>query len=443
MTETLIKAAQFFLSLSFLIVLHELGHFIPAKLFKTRVEKFYLFFDPYFSIFKKKIGDTEYGIGWLPLGGYVKISGMIDESMDTEHLDSEPQPWEFRSKPAWQRLIIMLGGVTVNLLLAMGIYAMILFTWGDDYLKTENAKYGIECSELAKEIGFQNGDKILTVDGVYYESFTELPEAILISGASEVIVDRRGERISIPIPTNIVEQFIEKKGQSGFIGLAWPYIAQKFEKGSAAEKAGVQIGDQLIALNGEEALYFSDYITKLPTLADQDISLSVLRGLDTLNFDVSLGRKGRMGVYYVPPTELITYDHREYGFFESFPAGTAMAIDKLDSYVQQFKLILNPETGAWKGLGGFITMGKQFKPEWDWRHFWNFTAFLSVILAFMNILPIPALDGGHVMFLMWEIVTGRKPSDRFLEYAQMIGFFLLIGLLLLANGNDIINLFSN
>jgi len=443
MTETLIKAAQFFLSLSFLIVLHELGHFIPAKLFKTRVEKFYLFFDPYFSIFKKKIGDTEYGIGWLPLGGYVKISGMIDESMDTEHLDSEPQPWEFRSKPAWQRLIIMLGGVTVNLLLAMGIYAMILFTWGDDYLKTENAKYGIECSELAKEIGFQNGDKILTVDGVYYESFTELPEAILISGASEVIVDRRGERISIPIPTNIVEQFIEKKGQSGFIGLAWPYIAQKFEKGSAAEKAGVQIGDQLIALNGEEALYFSDYITKLPTLADQDISLSVLRGLDTLNFDVSLGRKGRMGVYYVPPTELITYDHKEYGFFESFPAGTAMAIDKLDSYVQQFKLILNPETGAWKGLGGFITMGKQFKPEWDWRHFWNFTAFLSVILAFMNILPIPALDGGHVMFLMWEIVTGRKPSDRFLEYAQMIGFFLLIGLLLLANGNDIINLFSN
>jgi len=443
MTETLIKAAQFFLSLSFLIVLHELGHFIPARFFKIRVEKFYLFFDPYFSIFKKKIGDTEYGIGWLPLGGYVKISGMIDESMDTDHLNSEPQPWEFRSKPAWQRLIVMLGGVTVNLVLAMGIYAMILFTWGDDYLKTENAKYGIECSELAEDLGFKNGDKILTVDGVYYESFTEIPEAILISGASEVIVERKGERVSIPIPTNIIEQFIEKKGQGGFIGLAWPYIAQKFEKGSAAEKAGVQVGDQLIALNGEEALYFSDYITKLPSLADQNITLSVLRGLDTLNFDVSLGRKGRMGVYYVPPTELIIYDHREYGFFESFPAGTAMAIDKLDSYVQQFKLILNPETGAWKGLGGFITMGKQFKPEWDWRHFWNFTAFLSIILAFMNILPIPALDGGHVMFLMWEIVTGRKPSDKFLEYAQMIGFFLLIGLLLLANGNDIINLFSD
>lgn len=443
MTETLIKAAQFFLSLSFLIVLHELGHFIPAKLFKTRVEKFYLFFDPYFSIFKKKIGGTEYGIGWLPLGGYVKISGMIDESMDTDHLDSEPQPWEFRSKPAWQRLIIMLGGVTVNLFLAMGIYAMILFTWGEDYLKTENAKYGIECSELAKEIGFQNGDKILTVDGVFYENFTELPEAILISGASEVIVERKGERVSISIPTNIVEQFIEKKGQSGFIGLAWPYIAQKFEEGSLAQKAGVQVGDQLIALNGEEALYFSDYITKLPQLADQDITLSVLRGLDTLNFDISLGRNGRIGVYYVPPTELITYDHKEYGFFESFPAGTAMAIDKLDSYVQQFKLILNPQTGAWKGLGGFITMGKQFKPEWDWRHFWNFTAFLSIILAFMNILPIPALDGGHVMFLLGEIITGRKPSDKLLEYAQMIGFFVLIGLLLLANGNDIINLFSN
>jgi|TARA_B110000977_G_scaffold149749_1_gene189857 regulator of sigma E protease len=442
MTETLIKAAQFFLSLSFLIVLHELGHFIPARFFKIRVEKFYLFFDPYFSIFKKKIGDTEYGIGWLPLGGYVKISGMIDESMDTDQLSAEPQPWEFRSKPAWQRLIVMMGGVTVNLVLAMGIYAMILFTWGGDVLKTENAVYGIECSELAKEIGFQNGDKILTVDGVYYESFIEIPEAILISGASEVIVERKGQEVSIPIPTNIVEQFIEKKGTSGFIGLAWPYIAQQFEKGSVAEAAGVQAGDQLIGINGEEMLYFSEYINKLPTLAGQEINLSVLRGMDTLNYAIALSEPARLGVYYVPPTELIIYDHKEYGFFESFPAGTALALDKLDSYVQQFKLILNPETGAWKGLGGFITMGKQFKSEWDWKHFWNFTAFLSIILAFMNILPIPALDGGHVMFLLWEIVTGKSPSDKFLEYAQMFGFFILMGLLLLANGNDIINLFN-
>jgi len=442
MTETLIKAAQFFLSLSFLIVLHELGHFIPARFFKIRVEKFYLFFDPYFSIFKKKIGDTEYGIGWLPLGGYVKISGMIDESMDTDQLSAEPQPWEFRSKPAWQRLIVMMGGVTVNLVLAMGIYAMILFTWGGDVLKTENAVYGIECSELAKEIGFQNGDKILTVDGVYYESFIEIPEAILISGASEVIVERKGQEVSIPIPTNIVEQFIEKKGTSGFIGLAWPYIAQQFEKGSVAEAAGVQAGDQLIGINGEEMLYFSEYINKLPTLAGQEINLSVLRGMDTLNYAIALSEPARLGVYYVPPTELIIYDHKEYGFFESFPAGTALALDKLDSYVQQFKLILNPETGAWKGLGGFITMGKQFKSEWDWKHFWNFTAFLSIILAFMNILPIPALDGGHVMFLLWEMVTGKSPSDKFLEYAQMFGFFILMGLLLLANGNDIINLFN-
>ena len=442
MTETLIKAAQFFLSLSFLIVLHELGHFIPARFFKIRVEKFYLFFDPYFSIFKKKIGDTEYGIGWLPLGGYVKISGMIDESMDTAQLSAEPQPWEFRSKPAWQRLIVMMGGVTVNLVLAMGIYAMILFTWGGDVLKTENAVYGIECSELAKEIGFQNGDKILTVDGVYYESFIEIPEAILISGASEVIVERKGEQVNIPIPTNIVEQFIEKKGKSGFIGLAWPYIAQQFEKGSVAEAAGVQVGDQLIGINGEEMLYFSEYINKLPTLAGQEINLSVLRERDTLNYAIALSEPARLGVYYVPPTELIIYDHKEYGFFESFPAGTALALDKLDSYVQQFKLILNPDTGAWKGLGGFITMGKQFKSEWDWKHFWNFTAFLSIILAFMNILPIPALDGGHVMFLLWEIITGKSPSDKFLEYAQMFGFIILMGLLLLANGNDIINLFN-
>ena len=441
MTETLIQAAQFFLSLSFLIVLHELGHFIPAKLFNTRVEKFYLFFDPYFSLFKKKIGGTEYGIGWLPLGGYVKISGMIDESMDTEHLNAEPQPWEFRSKPAWQRLIIMVGGVAVNMLLAMVIYAMILFTWGDDYLKTENLKYGIECSDLAKEIGFQNGDKILTIDGVYYENFSDIPEAILISGASEVLVQRNGETVSISIPSNLIEQFIDKN-ESGFIGMAWPYIAQKLDDGSVAEAAGVLTGDQLIAINGQEALYFSDYVKTLPSLAGQEIQLSVLRGLDTLHYDMILGETGKIGVYYVPPTELISFDHRDYGFFESFPAGTAMAIDRLDSYVQQMKLIFNPETGAWKGLGGFISIGKQYSPEWDWRSFWSFTAFLSIILAFMNILPIPALDGGHVMFLLGEMITGRKPSDKLLEYAQVTGFLILIALLLLANGNDIIKLFN-
>ena len=441
MTETLIQAAQFFLSLSFLIVLHELGHFIPAKLFNTRVEKFYLFFDPYFSLFKKKIGGTEYGIGWLPLGGYVKISGMIDESMDTEHLNAEPQPWEFRSKPAWQRLIIMIGGVAVNVLLAMVIYAMMLFTWGDDYLKTENLKYGIECSDLAKEIGFQNGDKILTIDGVYYENFSDIPEAILISGASEVLVERNGETVSISIPSNLIERFIDKN-ESRFIGMAWPYIAQKFDDGSVAEAAGVLAGDQLIAINGQAALYFSDYVKTLPSLAGQEIQLSVLRGLDTLHYDIMLGETGKIGVYYVPPSELISYDHRDYSFFESFPAGTAMAMDKLDSYVQQMKLIFNPETGAWKGLGGFISIGKQYSPEWDWYSFWNFTAFLSIILAFMNILPIPALDGGHVMFLLGEMITGRKPSDKLLEYAQVTGFLILIALLLLANGNDIIKLFN-
>ena len=441
MTETLIQAAQFFLSLSFLIVLHELGHFIPAKLFNTRVEKFYLFFDPYFSLFKKKIGGTEYGIGWLPLGGYVKISGMIDESMDTEHLNAEPQPWEFRSKPAWQRLIIMIGGVAVNVLLAMVIYAMMLFTWGDDYLKTENLKYGIECSDLAKEIGFQNGDKILTIDGVYYENFSDIPEAILISGASEVLVERNGETVSISIPSNLIERFIDKN-ESRFIGMAWPYIAQKFDDGSVAEAAGVLAGDQLIAINGQAALYFSDYVKTLPSLAGQEIQLSVLRGLDTLHYDIMLRETGKIGVYYVPPSELISYDHRDYSFFESFPAGTAMAMDKLDSYVQQMKLIFNPETGAWKGLGGFISIGKQYSPEWDWRSFWSFTAFLSIILAFMNILPIPALDGGHVMFLLGEMITGRKPSDKLLEYAQVTGFLILIALLLLANGNDIIKLFN-
>lgn len=442
MTETFIKAAQFFLSLSFLIILHELGHFIPAKLFKTRVEKFYLFFDPYFSLFKKKIGGTEYGIGWLPLGGYVKISGMIDESMDKEHLNADPKPWEFRSKPAWQRLIIMLGGVTVNLLLAMVIYAMILFTWGDEYLKTENAIYGIECSDFAESLGFKNGDKILTVDGVYYESFTDLPQAILISGASLVRIERDEEVLELTLPKDLISRFIEQEIEEPFIGIAWPYIAQKFEPGSVAEAYGVIKGDQLIALNGEEALYFSDYVNRIPELVGQEINLTVLRKRDTLSFNFPLNETGRMGIYYVPPSELISYDKRNFSFFESFPAGTSMAFNKLDAYVQQFKLILNPETGAWKGLGGFITMGNQFKPHWDWQHFWNFTAFLSVILAFMNILPIPALDGGHVMFLLGEIITGRKPSDKLLEYAQVFGFIILMSLLVLANGNDIIKLFK-
>ena len=440
MTETLIQAAQFFLSLSILIVLHELGHFIPAKLFKTRVEKFYLFFDPYFSLFKKKIGGTEYGIGWLPLGGYVKISGMIDESMDKEQLKKDPQPWEFRSKPAWQRLIIMVGGVTVNVLLAMFIYAMILFTWGDAYLKTENVKYGIECSELAKDIGFKNGDKILEIDGVYYENFAEVPEAILISGATEVLVDRNGETVSISIPSNIIEQLIDRNSNKGFIKIALPYVAYDFSEGSVAEVAGVRKGDRFIGINGEEAQYFSDYISKLPSLANQSINISVLRDRDTLNFDMTLGAEAKMGVYALPASELINYDRREYGFLESFPAGTSRAISTLDSYVQQMKLMLNPETGAWKGMGGFISIGKMFAPVWDWQSFWNFTAFLSVVLAFMNMLPIPALDGGHVMFLLGEMITGRKPSDKLLEYAQIVGFLILVGLLLFANGQDIIKL---
>jgi len=440
MTETLIQAAQFFLSLSILIVLHELGHFIPAKLFKTRVEKFYLFFDPYFSLFKKKIGGTEYGIGWLPLGGYVKISGMIDESMDKEQLKKDPQPWEFRSKPAWQRLIIMVGGVTVNVLLAMFIYAMILFTRGDAYLKTENVKYGIECSELAKDIGFKNGDKILEIDGVYYENFAEVPEAILISGATEVLVDRNGETVSISIPSNIIEQLIDRNSNKGFIKIALPYVAYDFSEGSVAEVAGVRKGDRFIGINGEEAQYFSDYISKLPSLANQSINISVLRDRDTLNFDMTLGAEAKMGVYALPASELINYDRREYGFLESFPAGTSRAISTLDSYVQQMKLMLNPETGAWKGMGGFISIGKMFAPVWDWQSFWNFTAFLSVVLAFMNMLPIPALDGGHVMFLLGEMITGRKPSDKLLEYAQIVGFLILVGLLLFANGQDIIKL---
>ena len=442
MIEFLIKTSQFFLSLSILIVLHELGHFIPAKLFKTKVEKFYLFFDPYFSIFKKKIGSTEYGIGWIPLGGYVKIAGMIDESMDKKQLEKPIQPWEFRSKPAWQRLIIMIGGVTVNVIVAIIIYSMILFYWGQQYLEVKNMKYGIECSQFAKDLGFKNGDKILSVDGKYYENFSDLPEAILLSGEIQVKVERNDQVKFIVIPDNIIEKLIKNKDESGFISPAWPYIASKFDEGSPAFDAGVRVGDQLIGLNGKSLYYFTEYLNELKDLRSDEISLMVLREKDTLNFNFHLNSNSKMGIYYTSPSELLKYSKKTFSFFGSFPAGAKMARNRLNSYMKQFKLILNPNTGAWKGLGGFITMGKQFKSEWDWYHFWNFTAFLSIILAFMNILPIPALDGGHVMFLLGEIITGKKPSDKLLERAQVFGFLILMFLLVIANGNDIIRLFN-
>jgi regulator of sigma E protease len=435
----LIKAAQFFLSLSILIVLHEFGHFIPAKIFKTRVEKFYLFFDPYFALLKKKIGGTEYGIGWLPLGGYVKISGMIDESMDKDQMAQPAQPWEFRSKPAWQRLIIMIGGVVVNLILAVAIYAGMLFTWGEQYLPMDSVnQYGVLVDSSAQSLGLENGDKILSVGGKKVDMFKQVPMEIILS--DEMEVERNGEKIAIALDESKKQPLLNS---SNFISPRIPYVIGEFADTSAAKSSGLMIGDKLISFNGEKMEYFDQFIANIPKYAGDTISLGVIREGSELSYQVVVPSGGKIGIYvdgnFDNYFEIATV---EYGFFESIPAGFFKANDMLMSYIRQFKLILNPDTGAYKSVGGFLSIGKQFSPTWDWQRFWSFTAFLSIMLAFLNILPIPALDGGHVVFVLWEMITRRKPSEKVLEYAQLVGFVILMTLVLFANGNDIIKAFS-
>ncbi len=438
--EILIKAAQLLLSLSILVVLHELGHFIPAKLFKTRVEKFYLFFDPWFSVFKFKKGETEYGVGWLPLGGYVKIAGMIDESMDKEQMKEEPKEWEFRSKPAWQRLIIMLGGVTVNIILGITIYTMVLFVWGSQYLPTSNLEYGIYADSTVVDLGFENGDKILSLDGKEVEKFSDISMKILLENVSTIEVERRGEPTTLNIPENAVADLIKK--QKTFIEPAYIPLVSSVDGGSNAEKAGLKIGDQIIGINDEATPFFQSVVASLGKQKLASIQLKVLRDGDTLSLNADVSGAGKLGFGVVPPFEQLEVKTEQYGFFESIPAGFEKAYDSFDNYIKQIKLIFQPETEAYKSLGGFITIGKAFSPTWDWLKFWNFTAFLSIILAIMNLLPIPALDGGHVMFLIYEMITGRTPHEKVLEYAQMAGLIILLGLMLLANGNDVVKLFQ-
>ena len=436
--EILIKAAQLILSLSILVVLHELGHFMPAKWFKMRVEKFYLFFDPYFSLFKIKKGDTEYGIGWVPLGGYVKIAGMIDESMDKEQMKKPAEPWEFRSKPAWQRLIVMVGGVTMNLILAMAIYAMLLFVFGEKYLPTANMKNGIWCMDsLAYQVGFQNGDKILSVDNKNVENFHDVVPEMLY--ATTVQIDRKGKDTSLSIPKNFIERMIAKR--STFIAPAFPCEVDSLIKGMSAEKAGLKKGDKIIAVNDENTEYFQAVTQQLEKNKGKTVRLKIIRNTDTVSISLSVNEEGKLGFFTKPAENYFTFQTKSYGLFESFPAGIHKAAEKLSDYIRQFKLIFDFKTGAYKGVGSFISIGNLFAPMWDWESFWNLTAILSIVLAFMNILPIPALDGGHVMFLLYEAITGKKPSDKFLEYAQYVGMFLLISLMVYAIGNDIFRLF--
>jgi len=447
--EILIKASQFILSLSLLIVLHELGHFIPAKLFKTRVEKFYLFFDYKFSIFKKKIGETVYGIGWIPLGGYVKISGMIDESMDTEQLQEEPKPWEFRSKPAWQRLIIMLGGVFVNFILGIFIYIMLMYSYGEKYLPNENVTDGVWVQDsLAVSLGLQNGDKILRVDGEEIKKFSDI--TIEFINGSTYTIERNGLAIEKELPIDFIDKLISRGKNAGMIVRPRsPFMFAEFQENSPNANSELLDKDIVIAINGQPLKYQDEVQDILQQNKGEEISLTVKRGKENKTFNVAVSNKGTLGViiYGMDFSDLEKLGYYNladvnYSFAAAIPAGINKSYETLTNYVKQLKKIFNPSTGAYKGLGGFISIGSIFPSTWSAESFWNITAFLSIMLGFMNLLPIPALDGGHVVFTLWEMITGKKPSDKFLEYAQVTGFILLIALLLFANGNDIFRLFQ-
>ena len=440
-----LQIVQLILALSILVIVHEFGHYITARWFKCRVEKFYLFFDPWFSLFKKKVGDTEYGIGWLPLGGYVKISGMVDESMDKEQLKLPPQSWEFRSKPAWQRLIIMLAGVTMNILLAFFIYAMILFVWGEKKIDNSSVKNGIYCADsLLFKFGFQNGDKIISINDKPTKYFDDIPAGIIVS--EKVVVERNGKEQLLPMPLDLLGQLTElKKKGVGFLELRRPALvgdmSDKFFDTSYAKKAGLQHLDKIISIDSTPVQFFDEMALILQNKKNASVNIVYERKGEKKYTTSKVNADGKLMLSYIDADEMdslgfLKVDEKKYGFFASFPAGVAKTGEKLRNYIDQFKKVVDPKTGGYKAVGGFKRIASIFPVPWDWESFWSITAFLSVMLAFMNLLPIPALDGGHVLFTLGEIITGRKPSEKFLEYAQIVGMVLLLGLMLYANGND-------
>jgi regulator of sigma E protease len=435
MSPFVVKAIQLLMSLSLLIILHELGHFIPARIFKTRVEKFFLFFDVKFALFQKKIGETTYGIGWLPLGGYVKISGMIDESMDTEQMQQPAQPWEFRSKPAWQRLIIMLGGVTVNLILGFLIYMMILFVWGKNTLYSEALPLGLDPSPIAEEIGFQAGDQLITVDGKPLDNVLEINKFLFLRSVESVTVkhtDGRTEQLAIP------DDFGKRMFESGELIPFSPVTMAVLDSvipNSPAATAGLLPNDKILSIDGIQVQNWSDFKDEM---TDESLTINLVyernRSQDTLQLTTDID--GTLGVF--PQFPGVAFTNEKLSLTESISEGFSYGYWTLHDYVAQFQYIFT-QKGA-SQLGGFGAIGNMFPSTWNWKGFWASTALISIILAFMNILPIPALDGGHVMFLAYEIITGRKPNDKFMEYAQMFGFFLLLALVLYANGNDLYRL---
>ncbi|MGQ1890393.1 RIP metalloprotease RseP [Thermophagus sp. OGC60D27] len=435
----LIKALQLILSLSILVILHEFGHFLFARLFNTRVEKFYLFFNPGFTLFKFQKGETEYGMGWLPLGGYVKIAGMIDESMDKEQLKQPPQPWEFRAKPAWQRLLIMVGGVLVNFILALFIFWMVLFKWGESYVPVEGAQYGYSYHPVGHEMGLQDGDIVLAVDTFKVKTISDVAHFLFLEEPHAMTVKRGDSIFQLPIPEGVGQRLLSERVKQ-FAGFRIPFVVDSIVTGMPADIAGIQKGDSLVAVGGKQVPFFYEFVEELKKYSGETTTISFYRDEMLMSLPVRVSSAGKIGI---SPCSLYNYlevKERKYGFFEAFPAGIRKGVNVLVGYVKQFRLVFTKE--GMQQVGGFGTIGNLFPPSWDWLSFWTTTAFLSLILAFMNILPIPALDGGHVLFLFYEMVTRRKPSEKFMEYAQIAGMILLLALLLYANGNDIVRWLS-
>jgi len=439
METVLIKAAQLFLSLSILVIIHECGHFLFARVFKVRVEKFYLFFNPWFTLFKYKPrrSETEYGIGWLPLGGYVKISGMLDESMDKEALAQPPKPWEFRVKPAWQRLCIMVGGVLMNFILAFFIYSMMAYAWGEELLPMKNVKMGYAFNEATLKAGFQNGDIPLSADNVPLE-YMNGKTLFSIASAKEVTVLRNGEEVTIHLPADFNKIVFEK--EVNFVE-RFPFVVKEVMNGTPALKAGLENGDSIVGVNENRNITATDIQQLLAENKEKEIALDVYRNNQLLSISITPNEFGKIGVALKQPFEIYETIQMHYNLFTSIPAGVRMGVSIIKMYLSQFKFVFSKE-GA-KSLGGFGAIGNLFPSKWYWAEFWRMTAFLSIILGVMNLLPIPALDGGHVMFLLYEVITGRKPNEKFMEYAQITGMVLLIGLLLYANGNDLFRWLSS
>lgn len=487
----LTKVLQFFLALSILIFVHELGHFAAAKLFKVRVDKFYLFFDWGFSLFRvkrvngklrcrffaKNVPDrytvteykdaagkkqtkydpidlntldeddwrrsdsTEYGIGWFPLGGYNKIAGMIDESMDKEQMKQPAKAWEFRSKPAWQRFIIMVAGVFMNVVLAIAIYIGLLSNYGEQYLPTSEVnKYGITVDSLGYEFGLRDGDKILSIDGKNIVNFQEIPMQIILEKAKTIEVERDGKDMVITLPDDALSKLLSSQN-ANFISYRMPFVVSGIIDNSAAQDGGLEVGDVIIGINDIQTPYYQDFTKHIKQFKSQDVNIVVVRDFDTLALPMHLGEEAVIGAYLAPLSEYFTLDTKEYTFWQAIPAGFSKTFSEISDYWKQLKLIFNPSTKAYESVGGFISIGKIFPDTWIWSMFWRLTAFLSIALAVMNILPIPALDGGHILFLLYEIITRRKPSDKFMEIAEYIGLAIVLGLVIFANGNDIIKLF--